>query len=303
MERRVPTLAEYESLLVDRSNWGRWGKDDQLGAINLITPAKRVVAASLVRTGRAVSLSRPFPKTPSAPSQPTAGLHYMMRWGDDVEGGCMDFLGIAYHGQLSTHVDALCHGWHRQGIWNGKTPAEVVSFDGCTWGAIEHWKEGLMTRGVFLDVPRFRKEPFVSVERPIHGWELEEIAKAQGVAIEPGDAIVVYGGREAWDRVNPRWGSDPKGRPGLHASCLEFIRQVDCSVIVWDMMDAQPSDYRLYPVHAALSAFGVALVDNALLEPLAAVCASEQTYDFMLSVIPLWVPGGTGSPVNPIAIF
>lgn len=109
----------------------------------------------------------------------------------------------------------------------------MITFDGATWGSVEHWQEGIITRGVFLDVPKHRGVPFVTMEEPIHGWELEDIARAEGIAIEPDDAVVVYGGRENWDKVNPLWGSNVDVRPGLHASCLKFIRESDCSLLVW----------------------------------------------------------------------
>ncbi len=301
-ERPVPTMAEVESYLRDRRNWGRWGPDDQLGAVNLITPEKRARAAALVRSGRAVSLSREFPKNP-APNNPTPAQHFMRTIERGSGGGAIDYYGISYHGQASTHLDSLCHVWDEHGMWNGRRPEAEIGFDGARWGAITNWSTGIITRGVLLDVPRFRGEPFVTQERPIHGWELEDVARAQGVTLEPGDALVVYGGREAWDRVNPTWGTGTS-RPGLHASCLPFIRDSDAALLVWDMMDFQPNGYDLpWSVHGVIFAYGVGLVDNALLEPLAAACAEEGRYDFMLMVLPLVVAGGTGSPANPVALF
>lgn len=301
-ERPIPTKAEVESYLVDRRNWGRWGPNDQVGAVNLITAEKRARAAALVRSGRAVSLSREFPKTP-APNNPTPAQHYMGLLDRGSGAAAIDFYGISYHGQASTHLDSLCHVWDEHGMWNGRQPEAEIGFDGARWGAITNWSTGIITRGVLLDVPRFRGEPFVTQERPIHGWELEDVAQAQGVTLEPGDALVVYGGREAWDRVNPTWGSGTS-RPGLHASCLPYIRDSDVSLLVWDMMDHMPNGYDIpWSVHGVIFAYGVGLVDNALLEPLAAACAEEGRYDFMLLVLPLVVAGGTGSPLNPVALF
>jgi hypothetical protein len=301
-ERAVPTRAEVESYIRDRRNWGRWGADDEVGAVNLITPAKRVQAASLVRSGRAVSLSRELPKTPAS-NNPTPAQHFMRRFDRASGGAALDYYGVSYHGQATTHLDSLCHVWDADGMWNGRRPADEIGFDGARFGAITNWSTGLITRGVLLDVPRFRREPFVTQDRPIHGWELEDIAAAEGVQIQPGDALVVYGGREAYDRVNPRWGSGPS-RPGLHASCLPFIRDTDAALLVWDMMDLSPNDYDiLWTVHAVIFAYGVGLVDNALLEPLAKTCAEENRYEFMLIVLPLVVAGGTGSPLNPVALF
>jgi hypothetical protein len=114
---------------------------------------------------------------------------------------------------------------------------------------------------------------------------------------------VVYSGREAWNRSNEVWGTS-QTRPGLHVSCLPFIRDSDAALLVWDMMDHQPNGYDIpWAVHAVIFAYGVGLVDNALLEPLAAACAEEGRYEFMLMVLPLLVPGGTGSPANPVALL
>lgn len=301
-EHPLPSKAEVEGYLRDRRNWGRWGPDDQVGAVNLITPAKRLQAAALVRSGRAVSLSREFPKTPGA-NNPQPAQHYMKVNPRIGGASAVDYYGISYHGQASTHLDSLCHVWNDEGMWNGRNPSDEIGFDGSKWGAITNWSTGIITRGVLLDVPKFRGEPFVTMEKPIHGGELEEVAQAQGIQLEPGDALIVYGGREVWDRMNPTWGSSTS-RPGLHASCLPFIRDSDASLLVWDMMDHQPNGYDLpWSVHAVIFAYGVGLVDNALLEPLARVCAEENRYEFMFMALPLVVVGGTGSPINPIALF
>ncbi|HLF79570.1 MAG TPA: cyclase family protein [Dehalococcoidia bacterium] len=302
-ERPVPTKAEVDSFLHERRNWGRWGADDQVGAINLITPEKRIRAASLVRSGRSVSMSRDFPKTP-APNNLNPAQHYMRKVERGSGGGAMDYYGIFYHGQATTHIDALCHTWDDQGMWGGRQGSEEIAFDGAKWGAIQHWAQGIVTRGVLLDVPRFRKEPYVTVEKPVHGWELEDILVAQGVKLEPGDAIAVHCGRDAWDADgNPPWGSGP-ARPGLHASCLPFLRDNDVSVLIWDMLDSSPNEYDIpWAVHGAIFAYGVGLVDNALLGPLSEACAAEGSYEFMFMLSPLVVQGGTGSPANPLALF
>jgi kynurenine formamidase len=195
-------------------------------------------------------------------------------------------------------------------MWNGRDPAQTVTFDGVTFGGVQHWGDGLITRGVLLDVPKYRGEPYVTLDRPVHGWELEEIARAEGVTLGPGDALVVYSGREALQRDYPdRFYQAPLGtanpeRPGLHASCLPFLRDHDIAILVWDMMDHTPNGYDIpWAVHGAIFSYGIALVDNALLEPLAQACIEEGRYEFMLSIAPLKVVGGTGSPANPIALF
>ena len=305
MERRVPTKDEVLAYLKEDRNWGRWGDDDQVGAVNMVTPEKRLAAAAAIKSGRAVSLSREFPKTP-APNNPNPAHHYMKKvFRSETDGFSADYYGISYHGTATTHLDALCHVWDENGMWNGRNHEDAITMDGAVWGSVDHWKDGIITRGVLLDVPKFRGVPYVTMDNPVHGWELEDIAKAQGVEMAPGDALVVYSGRDKWNEDgNTVWGGDPTERPGLHASCLKFIRECDCCLLVWDMMDFTPNGYDLaWSVHGSIFAYGIGLLDNALLQPLAEACAEEGRYEFMLTVNPLRVVGGTGSPVNPVAIL
>ena len=306
---RVPDRQEVLGYLSERRNWGRWGKDDQQGALNLVTAEKRVAAARLVRNGRTVSLSREFPTTPG-PGNPQPAQHWMRIVPRGRGGFAGDFYGTFYHGWASTHLDALCHTWDEQAMWNGRDPKKEITFEGARFGSVEHWAEGIITRGVMLDVPRHRGVPCVTHDRPVHGWELDDILTKRGIRLEPGDAVCVYSGREAWQAQDPE---RPYGkpftptlqqRPGLHVSCLPFLRDHDVSVLVWDMLDHLPIGYDIpWAVHAAIFAYGVALLDNALLEPLAKACAEEQRDDFMLVISPLRVVGGTGSPANPLAVF
>ena len=208
-ERSLPTEEEVRSWIRDRRNWGRWGADDQVGAINLVTPATRVKAARLVRTGRSVSLSREFPKEPGLNNDFPA-QHWMRTLPRGTGGFSADYYGIFYHGVASTHIDALCHTWDAGGMWNGRDPRREITFDGATFGSVEHWREGIVTRGVMLDVPRHRGALHVTHERPVHGWELEDIVRARGLSLEPGDAVCVYAGRDSWQAAHP---DTPYGRP------------------------------------------------------------------------------------------
>ena len=299
----------WRFLRADR-NWGRWGPDDQLGALNLIAAEKRRRAVSLVRSGRIVSLSRPFPLQP-APDNPIPAERIVKRIErGPTAGSVVDRLGIDYHGTASTHIDALCHVWDEDGMWNGRDPdREVGQENGSRFADIDTLGDGIVTRGVLLDVPRHRGVPYVTPEEPVTGDELAAVAAATGVEIEPGDAVVVYSGRERFSAVNTPWGAgslevETSTRPGLHVSCLPFLREVDAALLVWDMMDLRPNGFDLaFAVHAAIWALGVALVDNALLEPLALACAEERRWEFQLIVAPLRVKGGSGSPVNPLAVL
>ncbi len=282
---------DYAAMYRDRRNWGRWGTDDQVGAINLITAEKRRAAAGLVQTGRTVSLSRTF-----EPPQ-----HFMTKSALGSGGGyVMDYLGFIYHGSTITHIDALCHIWDGDGMWQGRDPDAEITTQGAQFGDITHWKEGIITKGVLIDVPRHRGEPHVSIEQPVTGEELDAIARAENVTIESGDAMLVHSG---WAAYLASDDDGSRGRPGLHPSCAEFIRDHDVALLGWDLMDARADSNLPWPVHGVLFNFGVALLDNALLEPVAEACAEENRWSFLFQALPLNVARGTGSPVNPIAMF
>lgn len=307
--------ADVRRCLTEQCSWGRWGDDDEVGAVNLITAEKRVAAARLVRSGRTISLSRKIPTRATEGGSEAVVHHagYVDLPDHPGSGAALDYLGTPVHGVSVTHLDALCHIWEEHVMWGGRDPRLELDFSGAQWGAIDVWRDGIMTRGVLLDVTRYRSEPFVTMDRPVHGQELMEIAADQGTTPKPGDAIVVHSGRDKWDEINPPWGLSPApgypeghpvARPGLHASCLTVLREWDCAVLVWDMMDHRPCDTVLpWAVHTAIPAFGMALVDNAALDVLAEACRQEDRWEFLFAVAPLPLPRGTGSPVNPLAIL
>lgn len=302
MVEKLTTPEDFAKYLNEKRNWGRWGDDDQMGTINLVTPAKRARAAAAVRSGRIVSLSRPLPTVPKRFEQPPT-QHFMKRIDKETSGFALDYIGVTCHGHECTHIDAICHLWDENGMYNGRDPNVEITFSGARFGSIELWGDGIITRGVLLDVPRFRGEPYVTFDAPVHASELEAVAKAQGVEIEPGDAIAVYCGRERFDAEHPGYEHEtPRRAPGLHGSCLHFLRETDAAVLLWDMMDFIPQG-GVPGVHASIANFGLALVDNALLEPLADACADEGRYEFQLTIAPLHLIGGTGSPVNPLALL
>ena len=305
MDRRLPDKSEIAAYLKDRSNWGRWPENPSAGTTNLITPSKRREAAGLVRTGRNVSLSRPLPTGPAPDNpQPVQQFVKTIEVGENV-GAAMDYLGIFQHGFSVTHIDALSHFWDADGMFEGHDPKEALTFDGATFGGVEAWKDGIVTRGVLLDVPKHRGGDFVGLDTPVHGWELEEIAAAEGITLEPGDAVVIHCGREQYAEFNGGYYAPiDEPFPGLDGSTLPFFKNNDVGLLVWDMEDAAPNQYDLpTTVHGAINAYGLAMVDNALVEPLARACAELGRYEFMLVCAPLVFEGGTGSPVNPLALF
>ena len=163
--------------------------------------------------------------------------------------------------------------------------------------------DGIVTRGVLLDV---RPSGNSRTSRPTSlcvamNWRRSPPRKAYPAAR---DALLVDCGREVMARTGAVYGGPTDARPGLHVSCARFVRDHDVAVLAWDMLDARPdADNHPWPVHGVLYSYGVPLLDNALLEPLATACAEERRHEFLFVVLPLKVPRGTGSPVNPIAMF
>ncbi|MEX2081433.1 MAG: cyclase family protein, partial [Dehalococcoidia bacterium] len=140
----------------------------------------------------------------------------------------------------------------------------------------------------------------------------EAAAEAQGSPLLPGDAVIVYSGRDAFYRANPSASPGQRPTPGLHADCLPVLRQHDAAILGWDLLDASPSGYDMFdgprvpggPIHViGIVYMGLPLLDNARLEPLASACSEEGRWEFLLTTNPLNVRGGTGSPVNPVAVF
>lgn len=298
------TREQYEVYRQRFNNWGRWGEGDQLGTLNHITADTRRRAAGLVRSGRTVSLARPLATERVLPG------HRNQRPADhriETGGfGCSDYVGVSYHGFANTHIDGLCHIFTTDGRMYGGRPKSDVTPDGALNNSVDHWRGGIVTRGVLYDVVRHRGVPHVTAGRPVHAAELEEIAKAEGVTPEPGDAVVVRMGAAAFWAANPAF--EPVwGAPGLHATAMEFLYAHDAALLCWDLMEAPGQDALQapsLPIHfVAIPYMGMPLLDNADLEDIAAACAEEGRWEFMLTIAPLVVIGGTGSPVNPIAVL
>jgi kynurenine formamidase len=299
-----PSASEYDAYKTRFRNWGRWGPGDQLGTLNHITKEGRVAAAGLVREGRSVSLGRPLHTAAALPAHRNRNAARHTVRVDAM--GSSDELQFGFHGFAATHIDALCHIFTADGLMYNGRPASDVSSHGSASNGIEQWRDGIVTRGVLYDVPRHRGVEHVSVEEPVHGWEMMEIAAANGITPMAGDAVVVRAGADAFWRANPAF-EPPWQAPGLHASVLEFLWETDAALLAWDLMEAPGQDAYdapALPIHTvAIPYMGLALLDNIDAEPIAAACAESGRASFLLTVAPLMVTGGTGSPVNPIAIL
>lgn len=309
------TPERMQQIFDSAKSWGRWGAQDQAGALNLITPEKRRAAAQLVRTGEVVSLAREFPVTPSA-ENPHPALHMMVVGGDScgpeshgVPGleTTMDFVGVAFHGMAVSHIDALCHVAVNGQMYNG-FPVSDVKSTGALRNSIHVAKEGIVSRGVLLDIPRLRGVPWLELGETIASEELAAAEKAQGVRVESGDVLLVATGRDARKEKHGPWAANVEGIAGLHAECVPWLRERDIAVLGSDgISDALPGlgiPSWPIPVHqCTLVAMGVHLLDNLQLARLMSACAREKRWEFLLTIAPLRVERGTGSPVNPLAMF
>lgn len=303
-DRTIPTPEEIEAYKECFSNWGRWGDDDQLGTLNHITEDARTKAAGLVQAGRSVSCSRPL-ATERVLSGPRNGqpVEHRMSIGGMA---CSDYIGVSYHGFANTHIDALCHMFTADGkLYNGR-PSSDVTDEGALNNSVDFWRHGIVTRGVLYDVARHRGVDYVTLDEPVHGWELADIAEAEGLTPQPGDAVLVRAGATEFWQANPNF--EPVSQaPGLHGSTLEFFYDTDTALLGWDLMEAPAEDQNqapVMPIHMiGIPYMGLPLLDNADFDELAAVCSELGRWEFQLVIAPLFVKGGTGSPVNPIAVF
>jgi kynurenine formamidase len=300
------TLEDFEQLVQDVSNWGRWGEDDQLGTLNLITPRKRREAAGLVRAGTSVSLARRV-ETREAPDNPSPFGHVMLANGRDYDGQwAMDQLTVSYHGLAHTHMDSLCHLFYKGTMYNGFSRDEVGP-EGAERLSIDNVRNGILTRGILIDVPRLRGERFLDPGSPIYPEELEACLDGAGLEVRSGDVVFIRTGRWARRDLLGPWDANTEGLAGLHASCGKWLHEKDIAMLGSDAAsDVIPSRIEgiTHPIHVlTLHAMGVHIFDNCDLEAVAETAASLGRWEFMITASPLVIEGGTGSPLNPIATF
>ena len=297
---REVTPAEYERWKVELSNWGRWGEDDELGALNLITPAKRLEAVALAQEGFSVSLSGDA-NTVQAVDNPFPYEHEMLNVGSDR-------LGVRYHGISHTHIDALAHTNDSGTFFNGYTPDEEATLEGGhERSSIHNLKNGVLTRGVLIDLPRLRGLPYLEPGTPIFIEDLEEWEAQTGVRISAGDALFIRTGVWARREAEGPWlrGRADGGRSaGLHPSVIPWLKERDIALLGSDHPTyVAPSNLRGAVHDFSILYLGIHMVDNCDLEALGVAAAERNRWEFLLIVAPLAIPGGTGSPANPIAVF
>jgi kynurenine formamidase len=265
--------AEVKALFDKLCNWGRWGPEDQRGALNYITEQKRLTAGRLMRTGQSISLALPLPTTPAI-DNPNPVTHLAYQMGTEPRAAyhqSMDYFAISPHGMATTHLD------------------------------------GVMTRGVLLDIPAVRGVRWLEPGEPIFPDELEAAQNLHKVEVTEGDVLFVRTGRTFKRRTEGAWDIMRQGMAGLDASCLPWLFEHRIAILGSDgISDVAPSGYREtpFPIHAvSIAAMGVHLIDNADLETLAQTCAREGRYEFLFVIAPLVLERGTASPVNPLAFL
>jgi hypothetical protein len=308
----LDTLKRWEKEL---SNWGRWGKDDQRGLLNLVTPEKTKQAMALVKEAKTVTLQiNPIKKTGSDTGGFGENLHRMARV-HPVTGaiqGALDVITLSIHDGLSSHMDALCH---YQGPIGRKPNEPAVSYNGfpftltaagCIESAADRMGPGYIMRGVLVDLPLMKGVKWLEPTTPIYAEDLEAWEKFAGLRIGPGDALIVRGGRWAKRAAEGPWPYG-QGGAGLHASVLPWLKARDVSLLASDAVnDVQPSGVEGInrPVHQLTQVnMGLPLVDNAYTEDAAVEAARLKRWEFMLTLHIYQIQGGTASPFNALATF
>ena len=308
------TTAELDEIYARVKNWGRWGADDQRGALNHLTDAHRAQAATLVRDGSTVSLAHDLPVRPSAET-PFPAHHHMLASGDarDSSGvpgyeACGDYIGTQVHGLGITHIDALCHMFVRSEMYNGRPTSDVRS-DGALTNTIMSAAAGIIGRGVLLDIPAAVGVDSFPHDRSVSVADLEAAEERQKLRVGVGDILIVSTGRD--HRRNEKGGvlsPFADGLSGLHPTCLPWLHERGIAVLGSDGISDHMPYIRTpewpFPIHQiGITGIGLHLIDNLHLEPISTACAERGRWEFFLTVNPIRIPGGTGCPVNPVAVL
>jgi kynurenine formamidase len=320
-ERVEPSEGEVRSWLASLSNWGRWGSEDQRGTLNYVDEDRVRKAATLVRSGELVSCSLPITYGPSEPDRApdlrdpaewSVPRHFVIQDGAGSTPGSStrvstyDGFQIAPHGEVVTHLDAPSHTLLNGTMYNGSSSGLVNREQGATAGSVELAGTGVASRGVLLDVPGSQGRKRLDEGEAIFPVDLEACENWSGVKVERGDILMVRTGHRESDRPG-RPGPTPGPRPGLQAACLPWLHEREVAVIASDVpVDVRPHPYASLglPIHTVgMWAMGLWLLDNCDLEALAAACVKKRRWEYLCVLSPLVLRYGTGSPINPIAIF
>lgn len=281
------------------SNWGRWGSDDQRGTANLLTAEAVRLAAASVRQGRVYSLAAPLsPDGPSLPSRRQTWHVVTTRRRETGWNGADDMLMMHTHG--TTHIDALCHVYFGDTLYNGHS-ADTLLPTGAQRCGIDHVGP-MVGRGILLDIAAHRGVPMLNDGDAIEPQELDDCARRQGVALRAGDTVLIHTG---WWQLFSQ-GAAARQRfyasePGLSGACGEWFRAHDLVALGADTpaVEVVRDWTQPLPLHrAVIWGCGGYLLEFLDLDALAA----DRVYEFLYVATPLRIDGGVGSPIAPVAI-
>lgn len=310
--------AAIEKAATELSNWGRWGKDDQIGTLNNVSPEDIVDAGRLIRKGRvfALGLSLKEPIQSGLFGGRWNPIHTMLATGTDAKSGNQDqpFPYLRYADdainmpcQASTQWDALCHIFHDDKMYNG-FDATLVDARGARKLGIENVRDKMVGRGVLLDVARFKGVESLEDGYAITNDDLDGCAVAQKVKIKKGDFVIVRTGHQERCLAKKDWTGYAGGdAPGFAFETCYWLREKDVAAICSDTWgcEVRPNETKdaNQPWHwVVIPAIGISMGEIFYLKELAEDCASDKVYEFFFSAPPLHLPGGAGSPINPQAI-
>jgi len=312
---RLVTLETLKKWERELSNWGRWGKEDQRGLLNLITPEKTKQALALVREAKTVTLQiNPFKKTGTDTGGFGENVHRMARIDPETGAvrGALDIIQLSIHDGLNSHLDALCH---YQGPIGRKPDEPAVSYNGfpftltaagCRESAADRMGPGYITRAILVDMPLLKKVKWLEPSTPIYVEDLEAWEKFAEIRIGAGDALLIRTGRWAKRAAEGPWAYGESGA-GLHASVLPWLRARDVSLLGSDAVnDVQPSGVKGInrPIHQLTQVnMGLPIADNVYLEDAAREAERLKRWEFMFMLHIYQIQGGTASPFNGLATF
>ncbi|MDQ6857763.1 MAG: cyclase family protein [Chloroflexota bacterium] len=316
------TDAELIALYERVDNTGRWGADDERGTLNHITAAKRIAAARLVTTGEVVSLAHPISPRESRPPGRVAQEMQYERPPEQagVPWNAGDRVTLEIHAASLTHVDCVSHiASHHHRVYNGRQFDSVAGVDGITHGSVFAQRAGIVSRGVLLDIPAALDIPWVPADGEVTAQDLERAERHGQIRVARGDVLIVRVGRGP--RVANE-GADGPMSPGPSADAIEWFQRREIAAYGGDAPDRVTADGAavltgaaardasgtrsqfIFPLHqVAIPAMGLVLIDQCSVEELAATCRRLGRYEFLFVAGPLPVRGGTGSAVNPLALF
>ncbi len=300
------------------SNWGRWGPDDEKGALNFITPERVLAATALPRRGQVISCALPFDK--NGPQSGVGGrhnpIHYMLAHGGDALAGAQDAFpgGFRYADdavtmplQCGTQWDSLAHVFYDGKMYNDRD-IRLVTSQGAAKNGIEAARNGVVGRGVLLDLPRHLGVDWLEDGHAIKPDELDICAEAEGVSIESGDIVLVRTGMLTRCLREKSWAGYCGGpAPGLSIHCAGWLHEREIAAICTDTWGLEVIPYEtvdcVSPLHMiSLRNTGVLFGEIFQLDDLARACAEDRRYAFLFAAPPLPITGAVGSPINPLAI-